>query len=425
MNNVQDAGLPYRLPRMEKALSRHGHAGKRMTAAKAGACLVLIGASLLLEGYMVMARAEVKPYALASYTHDDNLFRRSDQADPRADNYHRLEAGLDVTAQQARQRLNLRAAAHRTEFERFGFLDNQGGTGHVGWDGEIGRSWQGRAGYDYTRSLASFELLAETEGRNIRTEQRAYAEADYRVFPSLRLRAGVDNADVKNSLESQRVLDFQSAAAAVGIHYLSAAENFIGVQSKLTNGDYPNPENINGTLVDNSFDETENGFVFDWRPGGHSRLQARLGYTDRRYDQLSARDFKGGTGRLIYDWNLTGKTVFNAAAWRELTAADDLSASYVVSRGLTVGPRWAVTPKITVQATVTQERRDYQGDPRVILTGIAERADKLDSLGAAVAYLPLRKIQVAFGYETGERSSTRALTDYRFHSVNGSLRVEF
>lgn len=373
----------------------------------------------------MMARAEVKPYVLASFTHDDNLFRRSDQADPRADNYQRLEAGLDVTAQRARQRLNLRAAANRTQFKRFGFLDNTGGVGHLGWDGEMGRAWRGRAGYDYTRTLASFALLAETEGRNIRAEQRAYAEADYLVFPSLRLRVGVDNTDVKNSLESQRPLDLQSAAAAVGLHYLSAAENFVGVQSKLTNGDYPNPENISGTLVNNSFDETENGLVLDWRPAGHSRLQARLGYTDRRYDQLSSRNFKGGTGRLIYDWNLTGKTVFNATAWRELTAADDLSAGYVVSRGLTVGPRWSVTPKTTVQAVIAQERRDYQGDPRLVLTATTERADKLNSVAVGVAYLPFRKVQLAFGYEAGKRASTRALSDYRFNSVNGSLRVEF
>lgn len=397
----------------------------RALAVKACAYLMVIGASGFLEGYMMTARAEVKPYVLASFTHDDNLFRRSDQANPRADNYHRLEAGLDLTAQRARQRLNLRAAANRTQFERFGFLDNTGGSGHLGWDGEMGRAWRGRAGYDYTRTLASFALLAETEGRNIRTEQRAYAEADYLVFPSLRLRAGVDNTDVKNSLESQRPLDLQSASAAVGLHYLSAAENFVGVQSKLTNGDYPNPENISGTLVNNSFDETENGFVLDWRPAGHSRLQARLGYTDRRYDQLSSRNFKGGTGRLIYDWNLTGKTVFNATAWRELTAADDLSASYVVSRGLNMGPRWSVTPKTTVQAVVALERRDYRGDPRLVLTAATERADKLNSVAMGVAYLPFRKVQLAFGYEAGRRTSTRALSDYRFNSVNGSVRVEF
>lgn len=422
---MQESDPLHPLHGMEAGLSTGGHGGKRAALSKGCARLMIIGAILFLEGYMIVAHAEVKPYVLASFTHDDNLFRRSDQADPRADNYQRLEAGIDLTAQKARQRLNLRAAANRTEFERFSFLDNQGGAGHVGWDGEMGRAWQGRAGYDYTRSLASFALLAETEGRNIRTDRRAYAEIDYRVFPSLRLRLGVDNADVKNSLENQRALDFESAAAAVGVHYVSAAENFIGVQSKLTNGDYPNPENINGTPVDNSFDEAENGFVLDWRPAGHSRLQTRLSYTDRRYDQLPARDFKGATGRLIYDWNLTGRTVFNAAAWRELTVSDDLSASYVVSRGVTLGPRWSVTPKTTVQAAVTQERRDYQGDPRSVLIGLQERADKLNSLAAAVAYLPFRKVQVALGYEAGKRTSTRAFSDYRFRSINGSLRVEF
>lgn len=372
-----------------------------------------------------MARAEVKPYVLASFTHDDNLFRRSDQANPEADNYRRVEAGLDLTAQKARQKFNAWAGVNRTQFQRFDFLDNTGGAGHAGWEGELGRSWSGRAGYDYTRSLASFEALAVAAGRNIRTDQRGYAEADYRIFPSLRLRAGVDNRRVKNSLEAQRVLNFKSTSAAVGLHYLSAAENFLGVQSKLTNGDYPNPESINGTLVDNSYDETENGLVMDWRPAGHSRVQARAGYTQRQYDQLPERDFSGGTGRLIYDWNLTAKTLLNAAVWRELTAADNLSAGYVVSRGVTFGPRWSVTPKTTVQAVAGQERRDYEGDPRLVVASASERADKLNSLAVAVAYLPFRKTQIALGYEAGKRTSTQALADYRFQSVNGSLRVEF
>lgn len=393
--------------------------------------LWVLGAGMFLGGYMTLARAEVKPYVAASYTHTDNLFRLSDQADPNAaigtgdksDNYRRLEAGVDMNAQVSRQKFNLQAGVNQTRFERFDFLDNNGGAGRAVWDGEIGSVWRGRAGYEYARSLSAFEVLSA--GKNIRTDRRGFGEVDFRIFPSWRIRAGADKYDVENSQATRQTLDNRTASRAIGLHYVSATEDYLGVQSKSTDGDYLNSENINGTLVDNSYDETENGLVMDWRPAGHSRLQARASYTERHYDQLPARDYQGPTARLIYDWSLTEKTLVNAVVWRELTVADDLSASYVLSKGINLGPKWSATSKVTLRAGLAHETRDYRGDPRLILTALNERSDRLNMATFSASYLPSPRIQMGLGYETGRRTSTRALSDYRYQNVSGNLRVEF
>lgn len=393
--------------------------------------LWLLGLSMFLEGYMTLAQAEVKPYVAASYIHTDNLFRLSDRADPnavigsgdRSDNYRRLEAGVDMNAQASRQKFNLQAGVNQTRFERFNFLDNGGGSGRAVWDGEIGSAWRGRAGYEYARSLSAFEVLSG--GKNIRTDRRGFGELDYRIFPSWRIRAGADNYDVKNSLTTRQTLDNRTVSRAIGLHYVNAAEDYLGVQSKSTDGSYPNPENINGVSVDNGYDETENGLVMDWRPAGHSRLRARASYTERRYAQLPARDYQGPTARLIYDWNLSEKTLANAVVWRELTIADDLSASYVLSKGINLGPKWSATPKVTLRAGLGHEIREYRGDPRLILTALNQRSDRLNAATFSADYLPSPKIQMGLGYETGRRTSTQALSDYRYRNVSGNLRVEF
>jgi len=395
------------------------------------------GAWGLLGGLVLgapAAWADVTPYVTAKTTRESNLFRLSDRANAasligrseRSDSYTRTEAGIRGRAQVSRQIFDVDANAYRADFQRFDFLDHNGGAAGGMWNWVVGNDWEGNLGYRYDRTLSSFEIQnAPQAGRNVRRQKTGVGSARYRITPRWRTHVGVEDARVRHDLESQRYLDYQGKAGEVGLQYVTPAETAIGVRARQLNGDYLRTQTVGGTPVNNDFRETEGGLTLDWRAGGRTRLHGNLGRTRRTHEQLAARDFTGTTARAAVDWTYSEKTRLNAAVWRELTAADDLSAGYVVSNGLSVTPSWAATAKLRLDATASYVERDYRGDPNVALGTTGQRSDTVRGLRVALNYLPWQKVSLGLGVGAEDRTSTQALADYDNRIIDASLRVEF
>jgi exopolysaccharide biosynthesis operon protein EpsL len=418
---------------------RKCHRRSRQRAARITCVVCVVSGGVLLSAGKVSAETGgFVPYVSVAVTHDDNLFRLSGDADTaailgtdrRADTYRVVEAGADLGAQISRQRLSLHGDLMQTRFSRFGFLDNDGGSARARWDWSVLSGANGRLGYDYRRSLASLET--QSAGRNIRGDGNAYGEADLRIAHRLRLRLGASERNVQNSLDAQRILDVRATTVESALHLLSvppqgveAEPNYLGLRIRSTRGDYPTAQIVDTTTVDNSYEEREAGAVAGWRFADNSLLEAFAGHTERDYHQLPARDFAGTTGRLDYNWQVSGKTSVIALLWRELTVADDQSAAYVLSQGLLLGPDWSVTRKTTFKARAGIETRDYRGDPSLALGTAAERKDRIGSYSVGLDYKPAQAINLALAWKTASRESNRALTDYRYRSVTATLRAHF
>lgn len=371
-------------------------------------------------------------YASYDVTRDDNLFRLSEGAvapvvngtSSRSDTYTRAEAGLRAGADVGRQHFSLNANANRTTFRKYGFLDYTGGAANTAWDWRVGNQWNGNVGYSYARTLASFEL--QGTGQDLRTQTRGFANANYRFHPSWRTHLGIDNNRARYSRAASREVDFEGRSGEVGLQYVAPSESALGVRHRQTDGDYPNRQLVNGTAIDNSYDQTDTGLTLDWRLSGQSRLTGGLDYTQRNQAQLSQRDYSGGTGRVAFDWNEGEKLTWRVGAWHELSEADDLAASYVVADGVSLTPGWAISSKLKLEATASRVEREYRGDPRVVLLVLTERReDVVKGARLALQYLPTSKIGVSLSYLDERRTSNVALADYRDRIVNAGLRVEF
>jgi len=199
----------------------------------------------------------------------------------------------------------------------------------------------------------------------------------------------------------------------------------VGGQFKYSEGDYPNRQVVPGGTVDNNFKEYEASAVAHWAVTGKSGLDGRLGYTSRRHDQVTQRDFDGVTGKLAYDWFVAAKTILNFSVWREIRSIEDVSASYVLSEGWGIGPSWAPTSKLVFQAKYVREDRDYRGDPGFVLAGTAPREDTFRGLNLAAGYSPRRNIELGVAIETGDRSSNTAGRDYDYNAVSANARLRF
>jgi exopolysaccharide biosynthesis operon protein EpsL len=374
----------------------------------------------------------VRLFVYGGVLHDSNIFRLSDSVNPvtaigsseKSDTVYRAGAGLNADIPVSRQRILLDAQIEHREFDRFSVLNHDPYRLGATWKWAAGSQWSGDLGYTRRHYLADLgEIQAPI--KDMITEDRAFASGGFLVTPRWRIRAAADWTDWDHSNAARNTLDARIASGTAGLDYMTPAGNSIGGQVKYSEGEYPNRQVVAGSLVDNNYEEWETSLVAHWVITGKSVLDARAGYTSREHDQVPQRDFDGFTGRLSYDWFVGAKTPLNFAIWREIRSYEDVSASYVLSTGWSVGPSWAPTEKIVLQARYVREDRDFRGDPGFVVTGGVQREDTFRGLSLAAGYAPRRNIELSVGARYGDRSSNVFARDYDYTTVMANARFRF
>lgn len=374
----------------------------------------------------------VRVYVFGGADRDSNLFRLADTASAQAvlgtteksDTVTRAGVGLKADLPVSRQRLLFDLRGEQHDYQRFDLLDHSEYRGSGAWRWAAGNQWSGEIGVGTRRFLASLADL-QAPVKDLVTEDRALAGAGYLVTPRWKVRGMVDWIQWEHEEPVRQTLDARVVGGTVGLDYVTPPGNFVGGQARYSEGDYPNRQVVAGSLVSNQYHELESSAVLHWIVTGKSTFDARLGYTSRRHDEVSQRDFDGATGRLNYDWFVAAKTLLNFSVWRELRSAEDISASYVVSEGWGVGPAWAPTSKLVFQAKYVREDRDYRGDPIFVASGAPPRDDTFRGVALTAGYAPRRNIQFSLGAESGERESNIAGIAYEYTAVSANARVSF
>ena len=366
--------------------------------------------------------------------YDSNVFRLSDSVNPqtvlgtnqKSDTVGRLGVGLEGNVPIDRQRILFAAELDAYRYNRFDLLNNNTYRAGVAWLWQAGDPWSGDIGYRRTHYLAPLAFL-NAPIKNMITTDRFFGSAGYELTPRWKVRGAADWVQYANSNPTQNALDNTTSSGTAGLDYVTPASNSVGGQVKYSHGSYPNPQFVSGpnVFVNNTYDEIEASGVVHWVVTGFSTFDARLGYTNRRYDQLSQRNFDGVTGRLSWDWTPAAKTLINLAMWRELQGLSDLTASYVLSHGISVGPSWAPISKLVFQARLAYVKNDYQGDPGLALQTGPERRDTFRGGRLAVGYSPLRNLQFSLGAEAGDNNSNVPVRTYDYYQIMGNAKFSF
>lgn len=379
--------------------------------------------------------------------HDSNVFRLSDNAPlpagaSKSDTIYRVGLGLKANLPISRQHLLLDAKIDNYTYDRNSQLDNFAYRAGAAWRWQVGSPLSGDIGYTRQRYLGDLgEVQASV--RDMITQDRFYATAGYLVTPRWRVRGGVDWTKWDHSEVTRDTLDLRVASTTVGLDYITPANNSIGGQFKYSHGNYANRQVFAGSAISNDYDEYETSAVLHWVLTGKSEFNARLGYTKREHDEVTARDFGGGTGRLSLDWAPGGKTLINASVWREIYSVEErgtlgeggleqAAASYVISSGASIGPTWAPTVKLVFQGKLVHEKRKYEGDPGIVF-GVApvvgapgaHREDTFNGLRLSAGYTPIRALRLSLSAEHGKRDSNAFLRDYDYNLISANARFQF
>ncbi|MEO5572863.1 MAG: XrtB/PEP-CTERM-associated polysaccharide biosynthesis outer membrane protein EpsL [Gammaproteobacteria bacterium] len=390
----------------------------------------------LLAQYANAAEGDTfQPHVSASTTYDDNVFRLSDglsDADTilaigrtdRSDVINRLEAGLDVDFKFSRQRLLLGLSVERNLFNHFDFLDFTGTNANATLQWQVGNKLNGDAGFTYRETLSGFGLL-QSQVRDEQKRRTQFVNANYEIGSGLELHGGFEAFDLRRSALSDRNRDEDTSK--LGLRYTSRADNFINLEGRLTKGRVGDTLLFSGP-VSNDYEQSEINAEVDYSRS-KSHINGNIGYVQRDPDEDAFSDFDGFTGRLIYDWSVTGKTLISFSAWRQILSTEDLLSAYAITRGVSITPSWSATDKIIVEGRLSHEKFDFQGLGTSGLpgapAGAEDREDTLRIASISVGYSPFRNTLLALAYQNEDRSSTIAGAGYDDNVVTASVRVDF
>jgi exopolysaccharide biosynthesis operon protein EpsL len=364
----------------------------------------------------------LKLKASGGISYDSNLFRLSAEADPqtvigssdKSDIIYQLGAGGKYELRQSRQKFIAEANVTEYKFRHFGGLDNTSGALRGEWQWQVGNDWSGELGVGYRRYLESFADFQQNV-RDMVNQDRVYGSANYLLHSHLKLTLDADWVDTEHSDQARNDLDSKINNTAFTVNWVTPAQNTVGLQYRTADARFPHPDPT--TLITNDYTDHEYSLVAHWKLSGASEASARIGHTERKFDQDPNRNFSGPTWRLTYLWQPTGKTSLELATWRELSQFQNLNANYVRVTGISAAPTWSVAPQVALRGKISLRTLDYLGDTGTS-TGSSGREDKERLYQLSALWTPMRLTELAFTIETGRRTSNQAFDDYKYDAIS-------
>ena len=354
-------------------------------------------------------------WAAENVTHDTNVLRLSKNIDPATprpsqldDTIYSTHVGATFNAFEGQQHFTGEATYYRSNFKFFNDFDFNGYTANVNWAWVLNPVATGTLGYNDQRGLASFANIQEAVP-DLVTTRSLYATGIYNLTPRWRANGGFTAGESTHGSEQRKVNDIVDQTLEGGLSYVTPLDNTVGGFTRFEHGRLPHALNLNGIPFQSEFDQAGVGVMATYAFSGHSRIDARAEFIDRRYNQDSPqRNFRGPVARALYIWTPTSKITVNAAISRDVGPAEDITTAFVLVTGAYIRPEWRITEKVSVKANVEYDIWDYRGDP--VSGGNFTHHQRL--YGASILWRITPKILLQAGYNHDKRTSTLAFGDY-------------
>lgn len=368
------------------------------------------------------------PFLQTTISYDDNLLRLTElpgQTEGLGDTSRSVQGGVLFERPLSRQLFTGHVKFSRVSFNRYTRLDYNGKDVLGDWAWQLGNHVQGHLGTSYVETLAPFADTNSSQ-RNLRTQKRHYADASWLFHPNWQVRSSFVRFISDYELSEQKVNNRTEDAVELGLDYLANSGSKVGLQVRRLKSNYEFPASANVLFANNDYVQDELMANVVWQASGISKLSFVGGWVRRSHpDDSAARDNTGVNGRLIGDWDATGKLRLNGAVWREFQAVEGGLVGSSLNKGASVSALWTATGKVGMRAQLRHEKRDFStinGLPA--LAGLSD-ASTTGSLG--VTYTPVRKILLSVDGFREKRSGNSLVgsNSYRAKGVSFNASVQF
>lgn len=329
--------------------------------------------ALLLAYAAAPLRAEVGPYWLRltqTATHDSNVLRLPDHQSPRAglsraDRIFTTALSSGVDQPFGRQRVSGTATLRNTHY-----VDNTVYDG-LGYDLRLGLHWA-TVGHLSGHLVLGASRVQRPDLRDLddalitSANQESVRDLDGRVVLGgvgrLQIELRLGHRSLRYGAAASRFRQFEQDRFGLGVQhdFSDQLQARIGLQHVLS--DYPYLLSDLGDPLDRRR-RNEVGMELSWRPGGSTRLAARLAHGRTRHEQLGTRDYSATTGRLEWQWDPGARLRLSSRLSRD-AGQDDSANSSVFSRTtdvLGLNATYELSAKISLGGRLDWIRRAQQG----------------------------------------------------------------
>jgi len=379
------------------------------------------------------------PYVNYSINYDDNIFRLHDSAaamatlgtEKMSDTTQIATGGLRFDKKFSQQHLKADFNLSRQKYNSFSQFDHDSRAYQANWNWHAGTHLDGNLGGNYSKTLAPFtEYLSLTpnvtaQQNNMRSHQRAFADAGWLLHPSWRVRGGYSRYEQDYELDTQRANDGTLDTGELGLDYLVQNNSSVGLLVRKLRGRYFNEQSFGLSSVNNSYEQNEFKGKIVWQFSEKTQMQFIGGWANRKYDNFSERDSSGINTRFVGNWKATSKLVFSMGAWREIGELNYLSANFGMTRGINVGALWKITDILKLNGVLLRETRDYNGVTPLAGTATASHNDRYYNAMLKLTYLPTRHLTIDTSVYHYVLGSSLPQLGYRGSGALLNTRYEF
>lgn len=322
-----------------------------------------------------------------------------------------------------RQEIRAYVQGNAYRYEDYSYLNWEGVDFGAAWLWRVGDRWNGNLSYDQLKFLSGLADLRALV-QNLRTVKIGRADAEYWLHPEWRLTGGYARTMIENSDALIATTDLNEDAFALGFKYVSTEKNYVIFGARYAKGEYPNRSQPS-VIGDTSYDQYGAGVDLAWAIGGNTDVFGRIAYTERRFPNLSQRNFSGPTGNLRADWRWSPRTGLLAQVRREIGGIEDVTANYILTTAIRVSPYWRVTELIRLDASYEYQDRDYRGEPGVAIGLGPQRNDKYNIAGLGALWTPTRNWQLGLRVVYSNRNSNIPFNDFDDVTALATVRWGF
>ncbi len=364
-------------------------------------------------------------------THDDNVFRLSDQQDTQAalgtghrgDTSQVLRAAIALDLPVRRQRLQAAWAMNSERFERFGDLDFTGHEGRATWLWQLGERWRGRLEYQESSVMAPFTDI-QARAPDVLDTRQGQVEAIYALTPRWQVQGNAARLHQRNGDPQRVASDIDQDSGGIEVAYVTFAGDRASLAASREEGRFPAREESDP--FGRSYRQDSAGARAQWALGGATRTNLRIDHVRRRYDSDPVRSYEGTTFRLGGEWRPGAKTTVEAAALRDISPYEAVLSTFVLVRAVTLRVAYAATEKLALEGTYLRGKREFPSDPASVpASGGEARLDRLEAASLGLSWKATGSITVKLGVRHEERTSNAPLADYGFTSATASVAIAF
>jgi len=352
--------------------ARNAHLSRTLVAA---ACTLIAAA----------AQAQSNPFyfrAAETLSYDSNLFRVPDKnvlnsagIHPR-DGISSTELTVGIDQPYGRQRWLASAGISANVYKNNDQLNNTGYDLLLGLDWQALSRWGGDVRIESTQQQANFEnygaQFVVNTSKNLEQVNSVRARAQYGLVSLWSLEGTFAHRDVNFSNDLFTNREYRQDQIGFGVGYQPSDLLHLGVAARYTDGRYPNGV---ASSQEDKYKRDDVDLTATWKASGLSTLNARLTATHENHTPIDARDFRGVTGSVGWNYRPTGKTTIDLRLARDTGTRGNgapeqidpsVTANFLtdarLSDRINAAVRWDATSKITVrgEAGYSHDRYDEQ-----------------------------------------------------------------